>query len=54
MVLVVELRYRNNQQTVVLTRIAVHKRGTAIGTRTVSAEEFTTETLLKVSHHGFF
>ena len=38
MVIVVELRYRNDQQTVVLTRIAVHEGRRAIGARTVGAE----------------
>jgi hypothetical protein len=38
MVLVIEFGYRNNQQTVVLARIAVNECGTAISARTVGSE----------------
>jgi hypothetical protein len=38
MVLIVELWYRNNQQTVILARVAVHKRRTAISARSVGPE----------------
>jgi hypothetical protein len=38
MVLIVELRNGNNQQTVVLTRVTIYKRRTAISTRTVGTE----------------
>ena len=54
MVLVVKLRYGNNQQTVVLARIAVYECRRAVGARPVCTEQFTTQTLLEVSHHGFF
>jgi hypothetical protein len=53
MVLIVEFRHRNNQQTMVLAGIAVYEGRTAISARPVSPEEFTTETFLQVSHHGF-
>jgi hypothetical protein len=46
MVLIVKLGYRNNQQTMVLTGIAVYEGRTAISTRSIGPEEFTTETLL--------
>jgi hypothetical protein len=54
MVLIIQLRYGNYQQSVVLTRVAVYKRRAAICARTVCSEELTAETLLQVSHHGFF
>jgi hypothetical protein len=38
MVLVIELGYRNNQQTVVFARIAIYECRRAIGTRTVGTE----------------
>jgi hypothetical protein len=53
MVLIVKLRYRNNQQTVILAGITVYQSRTAISARSIRPEEFTTETLLQVSHHGF-
>jgi hypothetical protein len=46
MVLIVKLGYRNNQQTMVLTGIAIYEGRTAISTRSIGPEEFTTETLL--------
>jgi hypothetical protein len=53
MVLIIEFWHRNNQQTMVLAGIAVYECRTAISARPVSPEEFTTETFLQVSHHGF-
>ena len=54
MVLVIQLGYRNNQQTMVLARIAVYECRRAISARAIGPEEFTSETLLQVRHHGFF
>jgi hypothetical protein len=53
-VLVVELGYGNDQQTVVLARVAVDECRRAVGAATVRTEQFTMETFLKVGHHGFF
>ncbi len=38
MILVIELWYGNNEQTMILTRIAVNECRTAIGTRTVCSK----------------
>ena len=52
-VLVVKLRYGNNEQTMILTCVAVYQRRCTVGTRTVCSKQFTTERLLKIGHHSF-
>ena len=54
MVLIVNLRHRDHQQSALLSRIAVYKGRGAIRTTSVGAEQFTAQTLLQVRHHGFF
>ncbi len=38
MIVIIELRHGNHQQTMVLTRITIHECGTAIRTRTIGPE----------------
>ena len=54
MVLIVQLRYGNNEQTVILTRVTIYKRRSTVGARTVCSKQFTTERLLQVGHYRFF
>jgi hypothetical protein len=54
MVLVVELRNGNNQQTVILARVTVYQRRRTISARTVCTKQFTTKGFLQVGHDGFF
>ena len=54
MVFVVEFRHGNDEQTMVLARVAVDERRGAVGTRAVRTEQLTTQRLLQVGHHSFF
>jgi ribosomal protein L35AE/L33A len=42
-VLIIKLRYGNNEQTVIFARIAVYQRRRTIGARTVCPKKFTME-----------
>jgi CRP-like cAMP-binding protein len=52
-VLIIKLRYGNNEQTVIFARIAVYKSRCTIGARTVCSQQFTMERLLKIGHYSF-
>jgi hypothetical protein len=43
MILIVELRYGNNEQTVILTGVTVYQCRRTVGTRAVRPKQFTTE-----------
>jgi hypothetical protein len=53
MILVIQLRYGNHEQTVVLTGVAIYKGRRTVGTGTVCPKQFTTQRLLQIGHHSF-
>jgi hypothetical protein len=53
-VLIVEFRHGNNEQTVIFTGVTVYQCRGAVGSRAVRSKQFTTERLLQVCHDSFF
>ena len=54
MIFIVQFGYGNNEQTVVLARVAVGNGRTAVGSRSVCPQQFPTQRLLQVRHYSFF
>lgn len=53
-VLIVEVRDRDNEESMILARVTVHDGAATVGTGPVRPQEFFRQRLLKVAHQGMF